>query len=177
MSITVDQARKILETVDEGLTNGMGVPVPGHMCVEAAVCFALGKPHGDDPGCVSPALRIFKIGLNDSPWSSNAARANGLRRLAIAQLGSKDVLDDAAFTARLARRTVQVIVPAALRHVAAHIPTHAIALGSAARGCESAARAADATLQQAADLCIEVLREFGVPGIMLMDQLIPLEKL
>jgi hypothetical protein len=40
--ITRDIATKVLETVDAGLVSGVGEPKPGLMCVEAAVCYALG---------------------------------------------------------------------------------------------------------------------------------------
>ena len=87
--VDITVARKVLEIVRAGLVFGIGNPIAGQMCVEAAVCFALGEPHGDEPSCVSPALRAFKITLNDAGWSSNEARAKGLERLALAQLGSK----------------------------------------------------------------------------------------
>ena len=86
IEINRDVAAKVLATVDAGLSHGLGKAKPGFMCVEAAVCYALGLPHGDDPGCVSPAIRSLKITLNDRYWSSNEARAKGLRRLALAQL-------------------------------------------------------------------------------------------
>ena len=70
--ITRAVARKVLQVVDAGLVSGVGKPKPGEMCVEAAVCLALGLPHGDDPQCVSRALRSLKIRLNDSRWSSPA---------------------------------------------------------------------------------------------------------
>src|SRR5665213_3634004 len=95
--ITKEIAAKVLATVDAGLCSGVGNPVPGQMCVEAAVCYALGQEHGDEPVCVSPALRQFKIGLNDAAWSSNEARAKGMRRLALIQLGTAGTLDDRAF--------------------------------------------------------------------------------
>src|SRR5690242_2169860 len=97
IEITREIAAKVLATVDAGLVNGVGKPVPGQMCVEAAVCFALGLPHGDEPPCVAPALRSLKIRLNDSAWSSAQARATGLRRLALAQLGSAGALDEEEF--------------------------------------------------------------------------------
>src|SRR6202042_692936 len=75
VEITRAIAEKVLAVVDAGLTNGLGVAEPGKMCVEAAVCYALGLPHGDDPACVSRALRSLKIRLNDSAWSSDKARA------------------------------------------------------------------------------------------------------
>jgi hypothetical protein len=114
--ITLDQARKVLEVVDVGLCGGIGNPVPGKMCVEAAVCFALGQPHGDEPECVNAAVRQFKIRLNDSKWSSNQARAQGMRRLAIGQLGTNDPsFDEAKFIEVLVEQTIRKIVPHALR--------------------------------------------------------------
>jgi hypothetical protein len=137
-SITADVAKKVLEVVDAGLANGLGKPKPGQMCVEAAVCYALGLPHSDDPKCVSRALRQLKIRLNDSNWSSNEARAKGLRRLALIQLGSAGTLDDRAFAKRVAELAIRKSVPAALRAAAsiqkdAH---HASALRDAADRCE-----------------------------------------
>ncbi|HSW84259.1 MAG TPA: hypothetical protein VLH12_12325 [Usitatibacter sp.] len=118
IEITETIARKVLETVDFGLCSGVGKPVPGQMCVEAAVCYALGLPHGDDPSCVSRALRSFKIKLNDADWSSNETRANGLRRLALIQLGSAGHLDAPEFAKRIADLALRKAIPAALRSAA-----------------------------------------------------------
>jgi hypothetical protein len=149
-------AAKVLKTVDAGLCRGVGTPEPGEMCVEAAVCYAMGLPHGDNPTCVSHALRSLKIRLNDSNWSSNAARAKGLRRLAIAQLGSADTLDEKAFTDGCVKIAIGKVVPRALRIVAKMNPKHAEKLEQCAKDCEQnptgenaskakyAARAADA---------------------------------
>jgi hypothetical protein len=115
--ITEELARKVLATVDAGLIKGLGIQHPGSMCVEAAVCYAMGLPHSDEPTCVSPALRVFKIELNDSNWSGPKARAKGMRRLAIAQLGSAGVLDDLEFAKRVATLVVSTIVPKVLRIV------------------------------------------------------------
>src|ERR1700677_3947222 len=117
-AITSEIAAKVLATVDAGLCSGVGVPELGKMCVEAAVCYALGLPHGDEPSCVSCALRSFKIKLNDAKWSSNTARAKGLRRLALVQLGSAGHLDDRKFAKRVAKLAIQKAVPAALRAAA-----------------------------------------------------------
>jgi hypothetical protein len=138
ITITKEIAAKVIETVDAGLVSGIGIQQPGKMCVEAAVCFALGLPHSDDPGCVSPALRSLKIRLNDSNWSSNAARAKGLRRLAVAQLGSLDALDDREFANRVAKLAIQVSVPRALRAAASiqKDQKHVDALMEAAKRCE-----------------------------------------
>src|SRR6267142_5094661 len=118
MEITQNHITSIHNLLDQGLVKGLGEPKPGKMCVEAAICYALGLPHGDDPGCVAASLRKLKIGINDSAWSSNKARAEGMRRLAIAQLGSKDALNESEFMTRVARLTIQLIVPSALRSAA-----------------------------------------------------------
>ena len=117
--ITRTIAKRVLAVVDAGLVNGVGEPEPGKMCVEAAVCYAMGLPHGDEPSCVSRVLRSLKIRLNDSAWSSPAARAAGLRRLALAQLGSAGFLDESEFIKRVTGVVVRKSFPAAFRAVAA----------------------------------------------------------
>ena len=102
MQINEQIAAKVLETVRHGLVSGLGIQEPGKMCVEAAVCYALGMPHGDEPTCVSPSVRRFKIVMNDSLWSSPAARSKGLERLALAQLGSNKDFDNIEFARRVA---------------------------------------------------------------------------
>lgn len=85
------------------------------MCIEAAVCKALGLPHGDNPECVAISVRSFKIVLNDSRWSSTQSRAKGLRDLGIAQVGSKGVVSDVEFTSKLAEKTIRVLIPKLFR--------------------------------------------------------------
>lgn len=92
--ITSQVVCKILSVVDKGLSCGLGRPIPGNMCVEAAVCYAMGEPHGDHPKCVDDELREFKISINDDhSWTSKKSRARGLRKLAVAQLGSKGTIN------------------------------------------------------------------------------------
>lgn len=89
-TISKASVSNLLAVIDKGLADGMGDPKPGEMCIEAAVSFALGYMFGDRPECVHPNLARFKIHLNDRwPWKDNAARARGLRRLGVAQLGTK----------------------------------------------------------------------------------------
>lgn len=44
-----------------GLCHGVGER-GGQMCVEAALCEALGLPHADDPMCVIQSVRSYKGG-------------------------------------------------------------------------------------------------------------------
>lgn len=149
LKLTKRHARKVLKVVDAGLCYGKGEPIPGQMCVEAAVCFALGEPFSDEPSCVSPTLRQLKINLNDKAWSSNQARAKGLRRIAIAQLGTKDTLDEIEFMRRVAKTTIQKTVPAAIRLATDKVPEPhksnmlAAALRCEQEGTEEAAREAN----------------------------------
>lgn len=93
--------------VDAGLTKGLGLSEPGHMCVEAAVAYAMGENHTDEPKCVDRRLGSIKIDLNDSDgWSSDASRAKGLRRIAIAQLGSAGKFKEKVFTAHIRKQWV-----------------------------------------------------------------------
>jgi hypothetical protein len=119
ITITQGVVDKINELLDHGLPAGLGEAKPGKMCVEAAISYALGLKHSDDPGCVIEPLRQLKIRLNDTArWTSNKARAEGLRRLAIAQLGSKGTVDPIDFVKRVATMTIRTVVPSALRSVA-----------------------------------------------------------
>jgi hypothetical protein len=135
---TREHAAKIIELLQHGLVEGVGKPEPGKMCVEAAVCYALGEPHGDTPTCVGSAVRAFKIRLNDAKWPSNQARADGLREIAIAQLGSNEI-DQREFAKRVTLKVIQQITPIALRSAAKAVPAHEVALNAAATACEVAA--------------------------------------
>lgn len=116
IKITTSLVRKILKVIKPGLTIGMGNPEPGKMCVEAAICYALDLPHSDDPQCVHDDIRYFKIALNDCNWSSNEARANGLRQLSIAQLNSKGE-SSKPFKRAVAFRAVNTILPEAFNNI------------------------------------------------------------
>ena len=158
--------------LSKGLSHGLGNP-DSQVCIEAAICQTLGLPHGDDPGCVSVAVRYFKIKLNDSEWSSPAARAKGLRDLGIAQLGSKGVVDDYEFSKLVAEKTIRILVPKIFRLV---FSDNEICLAAALRceqeGTEAAANAAydarDEYLTLMAIIALDVLRELKSPGIALL---------
>src|SRR5271166_1721300 len=118
IEITKEIAAKVLATVDAGLTYGLGNNTPGEMCVEAAVCYALGLPHGDDPKCVASSLRILKINLNDSTyWGSIDNRAKGLRKLAILQLGTMGRLDETTFASKLVMLLINKYLPQVLKRI------------------------------------------------------------
>lgn len=139
MNITKELAAKVLNVVDQGLVSGMGEPVPGQMCVEAAVCYAMGLPHSDQPTCVGEAVRRFKISLNDARWPSDEARTKGMRKLAVAQLGSESI-DQRAFADYVVVETIKRLLPLTLRHAGESNQKHAVALEEVAQACEKATR-------------------------------------
>lgn len=159
--------KKYDEFLDRGLSQGQGSP-NGQMCIEAAICQTMGLPHGDDPGCVSAAVRSFKINLNDSPWSSPAARAKGLYDLGIAQLGSLGVVDDAEFSKRMAEKTIRFVIPKLFRQLfTGNAKLEEAAIRGEQDGTEAAATP-DSFLILSAQLALETLRELNSPGVELL---------
>lgn len=92
------------------MTKGLGEQQDGQMCVEAVICAAYSLPHSDNPPCVGTAVRFAKIALNDCNWSSDKARADGMAKIAIAQLGSIN-LDQKEFSRRLFHKSCQTVLP------------------------------------------------------------------
>lgn len=147
-------AAKLRELIPQGLTGGVGRGEPGSLCVEAAICLAMGEPHGDEPTCVAAPDRAFAIRINDAAWSSKAARAEALLPLALAQLGTAGT-DREAWVRRVVEGTIRRVVPLALRRAARAAPSHAERLEAAAARCaaegtKDAARAAEAAAYDAA---------------------------
>jgi hypothetical protein len=183
ITVTREHAEKLVELLGYGLTTGLGKQKPGEMCVEAAVCAAMGLPHGDQPPCVGSVLRSAKITLNDCPhWSSNQARAEGMKAFAVAQLGSTEI-DQQAWVNYVVKQTIRRILPIPLRQAAALIPSHKEALEAAALECETkgtraaaeaaarAARAAraDKILCLFAEICVEACIKFKTQGSEWLD--------
>ena len=108
MEITKEHAIKFLELCDAGLSKGLGQQAPGQMCVEACWNAALGLPHGDNPPCVGKAVRAANLPLNDANWSSNEARAKGMRAIGVAQAGS-DQIDQVEFSRLIAEGLERVM--------------------------------------------------------------------
>ena len=92
VAINIELARKVSDLVGKGLVCGLGEPKPGKMCVEAAVCYAMGLPHSDNPPCVDEDVRAIKIAINDmGKFANNMDRGEAMKGLAIAQLGSNEL--------------------------------------------------------------------------------------
>jgi hypothetical protein len=159
MTPTRRTAERLIPLIDAGLVAGLGEPVPGQMCAEAAVCFALDLPHEDRPPCVSPAVRALVVVLNDANWTDPATRARGMKRLAIAQIGTADTIDDDDFAASVVRMAIRTILPTALRHFSRFVERiPAMAYEAAALRCEKDADGASFTN------AVKVANWFKTPG-------------
>jgi hypothetical protein len=196
---TVEQGKRLLGVVDKGLSSGLGKRRPGYMCVEAAVCYALGLPHGDDPPCVATAARFFKIALNDNyGWSNKAARAKGMRKLAVAQVGSAGVVGSKEFALGVLNRVTALpkedVERGGWEHMVSYgglvyypwtieafrispYPGHNEDNWWASRVerlalADVKGRQGDAELTLLADIALEVLRDLGSPGVQVLDALL-----
>jgi hypothetical protein len=86
---------RVWELVGYGLPAGLGSRGHGTMCVQACVNAALDSDHHDRPICVSEQMTHFGIALNDRyGWLDEKDRGDGLRRWAIAQLGTSELPEE-----------------------------------------------------------------------------------
>lgn len=93
--ITEGKVKELIEVISKGLVGGVGEPYPGEMCVMHAISVVMeGVEYEDNPTCVHDTIVAFDIALNDQPWSSTKARANGMLKEAVAKLGSTHVNGD-----------------------------------------------------------------------------------
>jgi hypothetical protein len=107
----LDMLNKI---IDRGLCQGVGQK-DGQVCIEAAIALACDGVLTDTPSCVDSAVRDFCVSLNDKRWSSPKARADGMRDLAFAQLGTAGAIDRKKFRSKLVELTIRRVLPVALR--------------------------------------------------------------
>lgn len=91
MKITAPFVAKVLRKISFGLWGGgIGDSYDGEMCVQHVIQQALGEGRGDRPSCVDDVVRMVGIALNDAKgWSGRQARAEGMKRFAVAQLGTR----------------------------------------------------------------------------------------
>lgn len=95
MKIKEEKVKELIKTIDAGLCYGLGKPRAGEMCVMHAISVIIeGREYDDAPECVNDDISDFDIALNDQPWSSNKARAKGMKREAVAKLGSTEINGD-----------------------------------------------------------------------------------
>ena len=170
LQIAEELVKKIISVVDEGLVCGRGKPIPGEMCVEAAICYSLGLDHGDDPGCVDECIRRLKIRINDACWPNKKARAKGLRKLAILQLGTKNNFDYKLFVIKLKEKFPFYVdaVASDVDAVAAAVAAVAADVDTAAADVDTAAATAAATAEILFSFTKgveEILIEMNVPGV------------
>lgn len=110
------------ERYDKLLKRGLscGLSDGNQVCIEAAVFCAMEKDGDvdalianrqvqDSPKCVDEEVASIKIALNDATWRSEKARARGLYRVGIAQLGTRNLRGIRQFRTLLAKEVEKVI--------------------------------------------------------------------
>lgn len=115
MKITLTHINNLLKLFECGLVNGAGHDV-NHFCVQQAVHRVLdddlkNADKSDDPPtwCVQSHIRNFGVHMNDAEgWNGNKGRAEGLKRFAIAELGSGKISAH-DFYARLSAKLASVL--------------------------------------------------------------------
>lgn len=176
---TIVIKQKLTELITPGLVYGLGKPVAGQLCVEAAICLAMGEPHTDRPPCVAEADCRYAIRINDARWSSNQVRGAALLPLALAQLGTTGT-DRGPWVKRVCEGGIRKILPLALREAARVNPKFGADLEAAAVRCEtegtkesaraanligrkaaSAASAADRVLKAAVQIALDAYAAEG----------------
>jgi len=109
----MDITQKLTEIISHGLVKGLGNPVPGELCLGAAICLAYGEPHSARPSCVAEEDLAWCTTINDAPWSSVAARAKALLPLGLAMLGTAGT-DRGPWVRAVVLDTIRRVMPLAL---------------------------------------------------------------
>lgn len=108
----------IIADLERQLASSAENSVAGRMIVQQAVCAAFAERYLETPSTVAPMLSAVTIGLNNATWSSDFECGKGMRRLAIAQLGTAKDFDSNRFLYCLAGVLVRKWLPRLLRHMA-----------------------------------------------------------
>jgi len=133
-----------------GLPSGLGDTE--HACIMACLNLACGGTLTDaaESPCVLPAAARYAIRLNDASWSSEMARADGLRDLGLALLGTAH-LDRKVFLSTLTQATIREVVPVFLRRAGLEEPAKRCEVEGTAEAARWARSAADAAAAAYAD--------------------------
>jgi len=148
--INQELVNKINSLLDKGITFGFNPdPKPGNMCVEQVISYALGEGFSDKPSCVGEEVRDFVTCLNDRNWSSASARAEGMKELSIAQLGSNS-LDQDEFREKIIFAMVTKMLPSMFKDLGEDKWKKEIKSLEGAKDLEGAIKATDDAAKAAA---------------------------
>lgn len=136
MEVTETLVRNLIATINPGLARFCNKENPQDKDLRAAIVAALGAEAYWLNSLISPAVAAFD--LCDANWSTDQARAKGLMRLAVAQLGSYGALDQSGFVHNVVNIATIHMLPKALRQVAGVLvsPSLRHELEYAADNCE-----------------------------------------
>lgn len=136
MEVTETLVRNLIATINPGLARFCNKENPQDKDLRAAIVAALGDEAYRLNSLISPVVAAFD--LCDANWSTDQARAKGLMRLAVAQMGSYGALDQSGFVHNVVKIATSHMLPKALRQVAGVLvsPSLRTELECAAVNCE-----------------------------------------
>lgn len=112
----------VAQNVRNAINAGLAPETFPRQSIKQAVCSGLGFEPGEEADLIEPVLRSFVIELDNDNWYGETARLDGMRDLAIAQLGTADVLDGKAFSDKALKHVVQTVIPKMIRLLAEQLP-------------------------------------------------------
>lgn len=169
VKITKEHVFNIVDRIDRqgGLPRGLTDTVNGNtsLCVEAVINHVVHQEYGqDNPACVSPLIRSLSISLNDDySWSSPYCRGEGLKRLAIAQLGSNS-LDQEELERKLVEKLRHVFSNSSHSSLFESCTTSEILFNTIRANSYN-----NQNLTELAEVVVSVLKEMNCPGTKFLD--------
>ncbi len=178
VKITKEHVFNIVDKIDRqgGLPRGLTDTVNGNtsLCVEAVINHVVHQEYGqDNPACVSPLIRSLSISLNDDySWSSPYCRGEGLKRLAIAQLGSNS-LDQEELERKLVEKLRHVFLNSTrIDQLVPRLYSHYLSSATTSEILFNAIRVNsynNQNLTELAEVVVSVLKEMNCPGTKFLD--------
>jgi hypothetical protein len=112
-------ALAVAKSINGALRLGAGGGKDQDVCVMQAIARAVGlNPNNDQvEECVGSAVGAFNRKLNDCSWSSDQSRAEGMKQLGVASIGSNQ-LDQMEFGKLMFLRGTQKLLPLVFREIA-----------------------------------------------------------
>jgi hypothetical protein len=112
-------ALEVAKSINGALCRGAGSGQSQNVCVMQAIARAVGLPTSNDQveECVGSVVGAFNRKLNDCYWSSDVARAEGMKRLGVASIGSNQ-LNQMEYGKLMFLRGTQKLLPFVFREIA-----------------------------------------------------------
>jgi len=163
MEINEEVASRVLTVVDQGLCKGVGRRIPGQMCVEAALCYALGD-RLDERVFVEKLNEVVITKLLPKILRSAAALQQEPHKSKLLEAANRCETEGTAAAAAAARWAAANAFSTAAPAVARWLLMTAAADARWAADADADAAAADELLAEFAEQVVQILVEMKTPG-------------